>query len=178
VKLQANASGGIYFRIACKLIERFSIGGQLKSHYPRDNPYFNFMKLDFIHDITDKGKYPDADPDKLIRIYSFDQEEVEKLINIIHSRVVNMKESIDLGTLPFIRPINCSLKFEVAATDIGINPSLENSFVCQLSTEAYTQMIGYMRTFCGEENKMNGYNWLYDPSEGKIDLLFSPGGTW
>jgi hypothetical protein len=35
------------------------------------------MKLEDLDDITDGGKYPEADPDKLIRLYSFEQEEVK-----------------------------------------------------------------------------------------------------
>jgi hypothetical protein len=35
-------------------------------------------------------------------------------------------------------------------------------------------IIGYFT----EEKDVNGYNWLYDPKADKIDLLFSPDGSW
>jgi hypothetical protein len=79
------------------------------------------MKLEYIDDITDGGKYPDADPDKLIRLYSFDREEVEKLVNIIQYWIIKMKESVDVSALAFVQPLNCSLQFEISRTDIGID---------------------------------------------------------
>ena len=37
---------------------------------------------------------------------------------------------------------------------------------------------GYMSAFIDQKSELNGYNWLYDPPLEKVDLLFSPGGTW
>lgn len=136
------------------------------------------MKLEYLDDITEGGRHPDADPDKTILLYSFDHEEVEKLINTIQFQLVSKGEYIDVSALPFVQPINCSLFFEISNTDEGIDPSSENKFVCRLSIEGYKRMISYMSIFSNQETEMNGFNWLYDPPMGKIDLLFSPGGTW
>jgi hypothetical protein len=136
------------------------------------------MKLEYLDDITDGGKNSYADPDKLIRLYSFDREEVEKLVNIIQYWIIKMKESVDVSALAFVQPLNCSLKFEISRTDIGIDPSPERKFVCMLSLDGYGRMVSLLDTFSDLKNEMNGYNWLYEPGNGKIDLLFSPGGTW
>ena len=60
------------------------------------------MKLEFLDDITDNGKYPYADPDKLIRIFSFDQIEAEELINVIEYWILNKGESINISNLSFV----------------------------------------------------------------------------
>lgn len=137
------------------------------------------MKLEYLDDITDNGKYPWADPDKLIRLYDSDQKETQQLINLIRSTLINNKEPLDFSNVSFIKPINCNLIFEISQNDYGIDPpSLKNDFVCRLTIDTYRQMLGYMDAFSNEESSLDGYNWLYDPSENKIDLLFSPGGTW
>lgn len=137
------------------------------------------MKLDYLDDITANGKYPWADPDKLIRLYDFDQEETRQLIKVIQSRLIDLKQSLDLSSVNFIKLINCRLKFEITEIDHGISiPSFNNDFVCKLTVLSYKNMIGYMEAFSRQESSLDEYNWLYDPQENKIDLLFSPGGTW
>ena len=137
------------------------------------------MKLEYLDDITDNGKFPWADPDRLIRLYDFDQREAQQLIDILQSTLVNNKEALDFSNIGFIESINCKLRFEIAQTDSGIGIlTLKNDFVCRLTTQAYRQMIGYMEAFSKGDGSLDGYNWLYDPPENKIDLLFSPGGTW
>ena len=37
-------------------------------------------------------------------------------------------------------------------------------------------MIGYIKVFA--DKGVNGFNWLYDPPDKKIDLLFSQSGKW
>jgi hypothetical protein len=136
------------------------------------------MKLEFLNDITDNGKYPWADPDKLIRLYDFDQLEAKLLIDVIQTRIIKDQESVELSTLDFIQPVNCNLRFELALNDVGIDDASDNKFVGMFSSEGYESMLNYMSAFVGEENNLAGYNWLYDPPIDKIDLLFSPGGTW
>lgn len=136
------------------------------------------MKLEYLDDISGGGKYPYADPDKLIRLYDFDQSEAQKLIDNIQLEVINRNSSLDLSTIKFIEPLNCNLKFTVSIIDLGINASPNNDFICKLTVQSYYAMIGIMEAFVDKENDLGGYNWLYDPSENKIDLLFSPGGTW
>jgi len=139
---------------------------------------FNRMKVEFLDDITDNGRYPDADPDMLIRLYSFDQIEASKLRAAIQFQLVERNDVLDLSTLDFIQTENCTLRFEISKQKKGIEPSFDRNFVCQMSIEDYENMISIIEPFANDENEMSGYSWLYDPAKGKINLLFSPGGTW
>ena len=112
----------------------------------------------------------------MIRLCDFEQAEVRQLIDIIQSDLISGQEPLDLSAVDFITPINCSLKFEISEMDHGISiPSGNNDFVCRLTDQSYKKMIGYIEEFSKPENSLDGYNWLYDPQEDKIDLLFSPG---
>ncbi len=136
------------------------------------------MKLEFLDDITDNEKYPYADPDNLIRLYSFDQIEASRLRDAIQSQLINKNESLELSTLDFIQQENCTLRFEISIQQNGIEPSIDSNFVCRLPIGNYKEMIAIIESFTNDENEISGYNWLYDPTEGKSDRLFSPGGTW
>ncbi len=136
------------------------------------------MKLEYLDDITDGGKYPNADPDTLLRVFSFDQQEVQELINHIQDRVIDKKESLEISTLHFVKPLNCKLKLEISTEDVGIDLSSERRFVCRLSLNSYINMLSNIRAFCDMNNGMSGYIWLYDPAVEKIDLLFSVDGSW
>jgi hypothetical protein len=135
------------------------------------------MKLDFLDDLTDGGKYPDADPAELVRIYEFEAEEVGLLIKSIQSVVIDKQEPLEVSALPFIHLLNCSLVFKISAADTGINPSPENKFVCLLSIETYRMMVNYMQPF-RDNGESQRYNWLYNPGKNQIDLLFSADGSW
>ena len=136
------------------------------------------MKLEFLDDISDNGKYPWADPDKLIRLYDFGHSEANRLIEIIQTRIIGNRTPVDLSKIDFIQPLNCNLRFELSPINHGIDPDPDHNFTAYFTVEGYQTMICYMSAFIGEEHDLAGYNWLYDPSINKIDLLFSPGGTW
>lgn len=137
------------------------------------------MKLEYLDDISDNGKYPWADPDKLIRLYDFTPTEVDQLMRAIQERIISGKGALDLPSLPYVQPINCSLRLVIAEADYGVDISQDGyDFVCRLTMQTYENMLGYMAPFADSENRSGGYNWLYDPGPGKIDLLFSSDGTW
>jgi hypothetical protein len=137
------------------------------------------MKLEYLDDITDNGKYPWADPAQLIRLYDFDKEEAKQFVDIFHAHIVIDQAPLDLSTVAFITSQNCRLKFELDVVDHGIEiPSPGNAFVCRLTLHSYKAMIGYMEVFAGDETDLKGYHWLYEPEANKIDLLFSPVGHW
>jgi hypothetical protein len=136
------------------------------------------MKLDFLDDLTDNGKYPDADPGKLLRLYDFNRHEASRIKNLIGTEIILNQTDLDLSTLDFVESLNCTLRFKLSFQNIGISlPSDGKSFVCELSLEAYQTMEDIIRYFT-DENYANGYNWLYHPKADKIDLLFSPKGSW
>ena len=137
------------------------------------------MKLEYLDDLTDNGKYPSANPNKLIRLYDFNKTEAKQLIDMIHSNLIIGQVPFNLSAVDFIKSINCSLKFQIDDKDYGIEiPSSGNNFICRLTVQTFKEMIGYMEVFARETNSLDGYNWLYDPPDNKIDLLFSPGGSW
>lgn len=136
------------------------------------------MKLDFLNDLTDNGKYPQADPDKLLRLYDFDYIEAGRLLNLIDTEIISKKHELNLSTLDFVESLNCTLTFKLSFQNVGIGmPSDGKSFVCELTLEDYKTMSNIIEYFTKDE-EINDYNWLYDPNEDKVDLLFSPGGTW
>lgn len=136
------------------------------------------MKLDFLDDLTDDGKYPNADPDKLLRLYDFDNAEARRLKNLIGTEIISNKLELDLSRLDFVECLNCTLRFKLSFQNEGIGLPIDGkSFVCQLTLGDYKTMMDIIDYFTKGE-LVNCYNWLYDPKEGKVDLLFSPDGTW
>ena len=118
--------------------------------------------------------YPESKPVNIL----LSTTEAEELQNIIRDRILKKKEKVDLKTLDFIKPINCSLTFSLADSDHGIKKVQGNYFICQLSDRAYKQMVNLLQPFV--ENKIDGPRWLYDlgPDSKQTELLFSPSGDW
>src|ERR1044072_2272261 len=103
------------------------------------------MKLEYLNDLTDNGKYPSANPGKLIRLYDFNRAEAKQLIDLIHSNVIIGQKPLELSTVDFITSINCSLTFQFDDIDHGIEiPVSGNDFICRLTVQTFRQMIGYM----------------------------------
>ena len=133
------------------------------------------MKIEFLDDISDGGRFPDADPNQLVRLYDFDSLQAAILRQTIQKVIIESNKKIDLTTLDFIQAINCNLTLHISDTDKGITTSDNKNFVCNLTIEKYKEMIYLMEPFCDKET--NGYQWLYD-LDTPIDFLFSPGGSW
>jgi hypothetical protein len=133
------------------------------------------MKIEFLDDISDGGRFPHADPNQLVRLYDFDNVQAQLLRQTIQIEIIESKKVIDLATLDFIQAINCSLILQISDTDKGITTTNDNNFVCNLTIEKYKEMVFLIEPFC--ENETNGYQWLYD-LDTPIDFLFSPGGSW
>lgn len=133
------------------------------------------MKIEFLDDISDGGRFPHADPNQLVRLYDFDSSQANKLRQAIQEKIIESNKEIDLTTLNFIQSVNCSLTLKISDTDKGIVTSDNKNFVCNLTVEKYGEMIFLMEPFCKKET--TGYQWLYD-IDTPIDFLFSPGGSW
>ncbi|GGH80752.1 hypothetical protein HNQ91_005377 [Filimonas zeae] len=137
------------------------------------------MKLEYLDDITDGGRYPDADPDKLIRLYDFDCTEVRQLQEAIRLQVISHNHPLMLSSLPFITAVNCQLTLILASTNEGISVASDNNDFKGLFTMAsFEEMLAVMEPFTNESRNNYGYNWLYDPADRQIDLLLSPAGGW
>jgi hypothetical protein len=132
------------------------------------------MKLEYLDNISDGGKYKDVVSENLIRLYDFEQKETKQLIELIYQRLIIGKQNIDLKTLDFIQPVNCHLTLQVSSSDKGImKTDSPNFFTCRLTKQTFITAIEYMKAATD-----SGYNWLCDTSSDDIDFLYSAGGTW
>jgi len=140
------------------------------------------MKLDYIDDVTEGGKYPLADPDKLLRLYDFDYDELKKLKQAIQETLINRAGTLSISSLDFVEPINCYLTFRLSDNNFGIKfpPDGNNNFLGLFSKAAYINMLDIIDSLVHKDNDISGFNWLYDsPGADRIDLLLSCGiGSW
>jgi hypothetical protein len=133
------------------------------------------MKIEFIDDISDSGRFPHADPNQLVRLYDFDSSQANSLRQTIQKVILERNKEISLTRLGFIQSVNCNLTLQISETDNGITTSDNKIFVCNLTLKKYEEMVFLMEPFCNK--KASGYQWLYD-LDTPIDFLFSPGGSW
>jgi|LakMenEpi03Aug12_release.lakeMendotaPanAssembly.Ray.scaffolds.fasta_scaffold713495_2 hypothetical protein len=131
------------------------------------------MKIEYIHDLTDGGKYKQVVSENLIRLFDFDKIQTNKLISLITEEILIKKDILDFSKLDFIESINCNLILMLSSEDKGIIKSDNaGNFKCYLTEESYNDFIEIM------ESVDKGYNWLCVTSDENIDFLYSPGGTW
>lgn len=102
------------------------------------------MKLDYLNDVTDDGKYPSAEPAKLLRLCDFEISELLKLRQEIKRNFVEENSNeLTISNLDFIKAINCALTLHLANCDLGIKLSSKHNheFVGSFSKETYVNMI-------------------------------------
>lgn len=133
------------------------------------------MKLEFLDDISDGGKYKDIFPEQLIRLYDFDTIEAKKLSEQIKTTILEKDTVPDLGRLDFIEALNCNLILRLSQTSLGIKSVDDYNFNCDLTEADFKDMLSRIEPFYNVDQK--GYQWLYD-IDTPIEFLFSPGGTW
>jgi hypothetical protein len=132
------------------------------------------LKLEFLDDISDGGKYPWADPNQLVRLYDFDQREAIKFRESIIT-LIETGATVDVSALDFIESLNCQLTLSISLTNDGIATADKLHFICKLTKDTYKNVAYLLEPFC--EMGLDGYQWMYD-LDTSIDFLFSPGGTW
>lgn len=133
------------------------------------------MKLEYLDDISGAGKYPSADPARLLRLYDFDSFELSKMRHLIKRSLIDRKGQLIISNLDFVLPVNCTLTLLVSEHDSGIKMEAnhERNFVGQFCRSTYVNMLEIIDLL------EDGYNWLYDPPDkDQIDLLLSKGGGW
>ena len=135
------------------------------------------MKLEYLEDMTDEGKFPDSGQDPIMRLYDFDPNEASLFRDTIQKTVIDGKGELDLASLAFIEPVNCKLTFRLADEDEGISTLDKVNFVCSLTIKSYETMICLIESFCKKRNEFQTYQWLYDLA-CEIEFLFSPDGAW
>lgn len=132
------------------------------------------MKLEFLDDISDGGKFSGIVTDKLIRLFDFDTKEAKELINQIEDKIIKKGEKLIVNDLFFIASLNCTLCLNLAEIDTGITTQNNYNFDCNLTKEAYQDMIKFIEPFSED---LGGYQWLCD-SDSDIEFLLSPNGGW
>jgi hypothetical protein len=131
------------------------------------------MKLEYLDDLTDGGKFSYVVSKNLIRLYDFDQVQSKELVELIHMVVIDSGDELDISALSFVQPVNCKLLFRVADFDEGVLRTFQaDKFVCELTKQSFCNLIEKMIKVS------TGHSWLCDTSKDDIDLLFSSGGTW
>lgn len=136
------------------------------------------MKLEFLNDLSDGGKYGEVISDNLIRLYDFDCTEAKMLMQLIQENLLNKRNNLDLNEIHFIEALNCKLLLKVSTLNTGIVHLENDQFVCLMNAESYKHMVSNIEPFT--EGELNGFNWLDDlvDNDNQIDFLFSPGGGW
>lgn len=133
------------------------------------------MKLEFLHDISDGGRFREIETDELIRLFDFGKVEAEQLRIQIQQVIIEKGEPLKFSELPFIDAINCNLTMRIAEEIIGIITEDYVNFYCDLPKVEYQKMLALIQPFT--EKNSRGYQWLYD-IDNPIDFLFAPGGSW
>ena len=133
------------------------------------------MKLEYLDDISDGGKYTGVETDKLVRLYDFDDIQAQKFYDAIQQEILGHNKDLDMKELDFIEKLNCNLTLRLADKDLGITTVDKKNFFCDLTETAYQNMLNLLEPFFGKET--SGYQWLYDLNTD-VEFLFSPGGQW
>jgi len=98
------------------------------------------MKLEFLGDLTDGGKYVNVVSERLIRLYDFNRHQALSLKEVIEKELLVRQKDISLSSLDFVEPINCSLTLKLSIVDRGIALVDNGDFECYLTDTAYKEM--------------------------------------
>ena len=133
------------------------------------------MKLEFLDDISDGGRFTGVVTDQLVRLFDFDRNQAAMFRQAIHQTIIEKGQSLDLSKLGFVETINCQLTLQLSDNSRGITSPDQYNFICSLTIHDYANMIYLLEPFCMTDS--SGYQWLYD-IDTPIEFLFSPDGTW
>lgn len=135
------------------------------------------MKVEYLDDLTDGGRFTQVVSENLIRLYDFDFIEAMAFRELLLKIALGEQKSLNVTEQSFIEAVNCTLTFVIAKTDNGITTSDKLNFNCEMTKQSFSEMIHLIGSFCEPGDEGSGYQWLYE-LDNPIDLLFSPGGTW
>jgi hypothetical protein len=123
------------------------------------------MKLKFLKNINEYDEHA-------IRLNDFDKSQAAMFLQILIELASTEKPVINLSEYEFIEPVNCELILRISQTDEGITTDDNKHFFCDLTLEAYAEMIKLIEPFCIKET--DAYRILYD-LDNPIDFIFSGG---
>ncbi|WP_431216302.1 hypothetical protein ACQ86N_17730 [Puia sp. P3] len=78
------------------------------------------MKLEFLDDLTDGGKYVNVVSEGLIRLFDFDKHQALSLKEVIEKELLDRQQEISLSSLNFVEPLNCNLTLKLLSINQGI----------------------------------------------------------
>jgi len=123
------------------------------------------MKLKFLENINEYDEHA-------VRLNDFDKTQAALFLEILKDLTKNSDLFINLSDYEFIDPVNCELILRVSEIDEGITSEDNIHFYCDLTLEAYADMIKLIEPFCLKET--DAYRILYD-LDNPIDFIFSAG---
>lgn len=135
------------------------------------------MKLEYLENISNDGKFKDVTSNNLVRLFDFSLTDLKKFRDLIGALCSSQKEVVDLHHEDFIIPLNCSLKLKVDLSNTGITRIGKDPFECRMNHSTYVHMQAQLENMIATEYE--GFIWLDDlVEEGNIDFLLSHGGGW
>ena len=123
------------------------------------------MKLKFLENINEYDEHA-------IRLNDFDKEQAGLFLAILKDLTAHKNHAVTLTDFEFIEPVNCQLVLRVTDTDEGISTEDNEYFFCDLTLDAYKEMIKLVEPFCLKET--DTFQYLYD-LDNPIDFIFSAG---
>ena len=125
------------------------------------------MKIDYLKN--------GADDCPLIRLYGFQNEEIQRLRRSFERLASGAAEHVALDEATPIESVDgTQLTFSRAGSDNGIASNGPQSFEVQLTPHGWRCCIELLEPFC---RSSSGYQWLCD-DVGGIRLLISHDGAW
>jgi hypothetical protein len=110
----------------------------------------------------------------LIRLYSFDQQELLRLREAVEALSKETVQSTSLHEQQGIEPVDsCELILRSGARDLGVLQTGPAKFECVLTPDTWGGVKELIDPFV---ESSGGYQWLSE--QGKISLLLSKSGSW
>jgi hypothetical protein len=123
------------------------------------------VKLEFLYKINEFDEHA-------VRLSDFNSAQAKEFRAAVIDSIIDNKKELEVHSLDFIVPINCTLTLRLSEEDLGIEEVIGKHLYCDLTLDSYRKMVKLLEPFCTKESK--GYQWLYDV-DTPIDLLFSAG---
>jgi hypothetical protein len=126
------------------------------------------MKLEFLRE--------GASDCALIRLYSFEQTQVQRLKEVFSSLAAGLCQEVALHSEPGIEAMQgCELFLQAGSRDLGILERKPLKFTCALTADGWTVVADLVDAFCGPKGS-KGFQWLNE--DGPVSLLLSVDGRW
>ena len=125
------------------------------------------MKLEYL---------PDGSADcPLIRLFDFDQSEVQRLRQLVKSLVAGDRQDVALQNEEWVKPVGeCCLNLRRGNCNQGVRRAEALKFECVLSPDGWSNVEGLLEPFC--ESNTSGFQRL--THDGRIALIISQTGQW